>query len=386
VARVHLTSCEDYTTSRVQAAVREALAAVLPAGVIRPGLQVLLKPNVINDMTPDRAVCTHPQIVRAVAEYVLQAGASVIIADQPGYALTQEAAHAFNNTGMLQACVGLDVKFELLARGGYTDVTTSVPWRLQTVQYATRAYGADVIINLPKAKTHSQTLYTGAIKNMFGAIAPRQRIEIHLLGGYWALSEALVDCYAARVPEVHLMDAVEIMEGMGPTQGRPRHFGVIAASTDGVALDLITAGLMGFADDEIATTVVAGNSGVGERNRANIEVTGLAPAEVAQSIVRAPIVRPDMLGRLMPLLRPLVTARPHVDRRKCRKCQACAGICPRKAITIEDYARIDCSLCVECFCCLEACPYDAIGIKRSPFYAAAWWVKQLLDKLLTRKQ
>ncbi|MEN6403689.1 MAG: DUF362 domain-containing protein [Armatimonadia bacterium] len=386
MARVHLTRCNDYNPAGVQSAVREALAAVIPPGLLRPGLQVLLKPNVINDMTPDRAVCTHPQVVRAVAEYVLEAGASVIIADQPGYALAQEAARAFNNTGMVEACAGLDVQFELLAQGGYTDIALANPWRLKTVQYATRAHTADLVINLPKAKTHSQTLYTGALKNMFGAMAPRQRLEVHLLGGYWALSEALVDCYAARVPEVHLMDAVVVMEGMGPTQGRPRDLGAIAASTDGVALDLITAGLMGFADDEIATTVVAGNSGIGERLRDNIEVTGLAPAEVTRRVARAPIVRPDMLGRLMPLLRPLITARPSVDRRKCRQCQACAGICPRKAIVIEDYARVDCKLCVECFCCLEACPYDAIGLKRSPFYTLAWWVKKLLDKILTRKQ
>lgn len=386
MARVHLTRCNDYTPSCVQSAVREALAAVITPDLLRPGLQVLLKPNVINDMTPDRAVCTHPQIVRAVAQYVLEAGASVIIADQPGYALAEEAARAFRNTGMVEACAGLDVQFELLAQGGYTDVTLPNPWRVQTVQYATRAKTADLIINLPKAKTHSQTLYTGALKNMFGAMAPRQRLEVHLIGGYWALSEALVDCYAARIPEVHLMDAVDVMEGMGPTQGRPRRFGVIAASTDGVAVDLITAGLMGFADDEVATTVVAGNSGIGERHRANIEVTGLDPAEVTQRILRAPIVRPDMLGRLMPLLRPLITARPDVDRRKCRKCRACAGICPRKAIVIEDYARVDCKLCVECFCCLEACPYDAIGIKRSPLYTAAWWVKKLLDRALTRNQ
>ena len=380
MSKVHLSSCPDYERGAVRAAVGQCWQALLPPDFITPGMTVLLKPNVINDMAPERAVCTHPEVVRAVAEIALEAGGTVVIADQPGYAMAEDPSEAFRRTGMLQACADLPVTFELLARGGYEEVAPPEPYRLRTVQYSSRVLRADRVINLGKAKTHSQTLITAAIKNMFGAMAPKQRIAAHLLGRYWALSEAIVDCYAVRPPDLNLVDAVDIMEGMGPTQGRPRRMGLIAASTDGVALDAVIQQALGYDLREVATTVAAHNVGLGVIAAVDIELSGIAPEQVALRVKRSPVVRMDMLGPFVRLLRGLVSARPKVNRKQCRACGACAGICPNGAIAIEDYAQVDCDRCVECFCCMEACPYDAITVKRSPLYAVA----QRLQRLLSR--
>lgn len=379
-SRVHLAACPGYDRELVRAALRECFAALVPPDFITPGMTVLLKPNIINDMPPERAVCTHPEVVRAVAEIALEAGAEVIVADQPGYALTENPEQAFERTGMLAACEDLPVRFELLARGGYEDVAPPQPYRLAAVQYATRALKADRVINLAKAKTHSQTLFTGAVKNMFGAMAPKQRIEAHLLGRYWALCESIVDCYAARPPDFHIMDAVDIMEGMGPTQGESRRLGLIAASPDGVALDAVTQQAMGFGEEEVATTVAAANVELGARHRGQIELSGADLAALTQHVRRSPVLRLERLGPFTGLFKGWVTARPKVDRKKCQSCAACAGICPGKAIAVEDYARIDCDRCVECFCCLEACPYDAIGVRRSPLYAVGARLQRLLNR------
>lgn len=385
-AQVHLARCGDYDREAVAGAVRECLDAVAPADLIQPGQRVLLKPNVINDMAPERAVCTHPEVVRAVAEWALLCGAEVTIGDQPGYALAEEAEGAFRNTGMLEACKGLDVTFQLLARGGYDTVVPQPKFRMETVEYSRDVLQADVVINLPKAKTHSQTVYTGAVKNMFGAVAPRQRLDVHLVGKYWALSEAIVDCYAARVPNLHLIDAVQVMEGMGPTQGTPRDLGLLVASTDGVALDAVVEQLMGFDAGEVATTVAAANLGLGVRRLDEIEVTGAAISDLAIQVQPAPVVRAEMLGPLRPLLRLLVQARPAVVRKDCRACGACAGICPAGAVTIEDYAIIDCKKCLECFCCQEACPFDAIQVRRTRLYGAVWRLKKALDIVIGRRR
>lgn len=379
-SRVHLVSCPDYHRERVRNAVRECWQTLVPDDFIKPGMLVLLKPNVINDMAPERAVCTHPEVVRAVAELVLEAGGDVLVADQPGYALAHEAERAFQHNGMLQACQDLPIRFDLLARGGYEDVAPQHPYRLEAVQYSTVARQVDILINLCKAKTHSQTLYTGAVKNMFGAMAPKQRIEAHLLGRYWALSEAVVDCYAARIPDLNIMDAVDIMEGMGPTQGQPRRLGLVAASTDGVALDAVVQQALGYDLTEVATTVAATNAHLGASAADDIHLSGADPQAIAVRVRRAPAVHIENLGPLVKLFRPMVTARPGVKRTLCRSCGACAGICPGKAIAIEDYARIDCDRCVECFCCMEACPYDAITIKRSPLFSVA----QRLQRLISR--
>ena len=119
-AKVHLAECRNYDREQVRAAVRQCLGAVAPAGLIGPGARVLLKPNVINDMVPERAVCTHPEIVRAVAEWALECGGEVVIGDQPGYAMTEVVETAFSNTGMIEACRGLDVTLEFEPRAWQT--------------------------------------------------------------------------------------------------------------------------------------------------------------------------------------------------------------------------------------------------------------------------
>jgi ferredoxin len=167
---------------------------------------------------------------------------------------------------------------------------------------------------------------------------------------------------------------------MGPTQGRPRRLGMIAASVDGVALDAVTQSAMGFGPEEEAPTVAAANVKLGSRQLAEIALSGAELSELVQHIKRSPVVRMELLGPFVKLVRGLVTARPHVDPKLCKSCGACAGICPGKAIAIEDYAQVDCNQCVECFCCLEACPFDAITVKRSPMYSVAQKVQRLISR------
>lgn len=368
-SHVHIVRCPEYRRETVRQAVQECWQECVPPDFVRPGMRVLLKPNVINALPPERAVCTHPEVVRAVAEILVEAGADVLIADQPGYALTEEVQIAFAQTGLKEACGDLPVRFALLAQGGYQEVRLAQPYVLPRVQYASLVLEADRVINLPKAKTHNQTLITAAIKNMFGAMAPRQRLEVHLLGRYWALSEAIVDCYAVRVPDLHILDAVEIMEGMGPTQGQPRRMGMLIASRDGVAVDAVLQKAWGFAPEEVGTTIAAANMGLGCADVMHIHMSGLSWEQIIFPIRRSPVVRVELLGPLVKLLGRLVIARPKVIRRNCRACGACAGICPNQAITVNKLAQIDLKSCVECFCCLEACPFDAIVVRRSPVYA-----------------
>lgn len=379
-ASVHLVSCQDYGQPAVRDAVWEALNAVAPTDLIRPGSNVLLKPNVINSMPPERAVCTHPAVVRAAAEWTLERGGSVVVADQPGYALTEDVETCFRDSGLVAALSDLPVELRLMARGGYDTVAPEPHHRLSEVLFARDVLQADVVVNLAKAKTHSQTLFTGAVKNMFGAVAPKQRLAIHLLGRYWALSEAIADCYSARVPDLHLMDAVVAMEGLGPTQGRPVDTRFLAASTDGVALDAVTEDLLGFEAGAVATTIAAAGLELGEAALGAIEVTGANRAGIRRAIEQSPVVRADLMGPLIRIFGALAHACPRVRTDLCRACGACAGICPANAIIVDRVATISYERCLECFCCLEACPYDAIVVRRTPLYQVAWAVKRWLDR------
>jgi uncharacterized protein (DUF362 family)/Pyruvate/2-oxoacid:ferredoxin oxidoreductase delta subunit len=363
---VHLRACTDYSSDGVEAAVRGLLQALPSIQATRPGARVLLKPNVINPLPPERACCTHPQVVRAVAQFGCEAGWRVLVADEPGYALTGSPDQIFEATGMAAALEGLPLEVDLLKRGGYRKVTVPHPLRTREVSIATRALDADLIINLPKCKTHQQTLYTGAIKNMFGAVAPKERIALHTLGTFAAVSECLADCFSACVPHVSLMDAVVGMEGKGPSHGSPRPIGFLAASEDSVALDAVVADTVGFRVADLRTITAAADKGLGCADLTGIAVEG-PDREKFRCVLKHPpggIRRgfPRWVGRL---IRNAIWVRPLVEADTCVRCSACAGICPGRAIHLGPHAIIDYTRCIECFCCQEVCPVGAIDTRRS---------------------
>ena len=174
---------------------------------------------------------------------------------------------------------------------------------------------------------------------MFGAMAPAPAAWMSTcMGEYWALSEAIVDCYAARPPDLHLMDAVTGHGGHGAHAGQAARLGLVAASTDGVALDAVMQRCSGFTRRRSPRPSRRTMSGLGESTSIAHRDHRRRPGAVRDPVERAPVVRAEQLGLLLPLLRLLVTARPKV-RKDCRGCGACAGICPAGAVAIEDYAR-----------------------------------------------
>jgi uncharacterized protein (DUF362 family)/ferredoxin len=361
---VALQPCDSYELPAVRSAVRRCLDSVGDAlSFLQAGAHILLKPNVVTPREPARAVCTHPAVVRAVAEVVLGAGCRVLVADQPTFGFARGREEILAPTGYFEALAGLPAEVTLLGRDGYEPVAVDYPRHLPTVHVSRLYRQVDGVINLPKCKTHTQTTLTLALKNPFGAVAPRDRLRVHALGGYYALAEALVDCYAATAPEFHLMDAVVAMEGPGPTQGRPRHMGLLAASRNAVAMDFVfeyLTGLMG----QVGLTEVAARAGFGPRQIEDVPICGTDPADL-----QAPLRPPPIIGRSYPAAlgrvgEKLLHVRPGIDRRRCIACGGCRQACPADGITIGRHATIDRDVCVECFCCMEACPVDAIHVDR----------------------
>ncbi len=367
MSHVSLSVCSTYEANRVRDAVGECLGC-LPAArtLLRPGARVIVKPNLINARPPDTAICTHPAVVRAVAEWACAAGCQVTIADEPGYALLARAEPLFARAGISQACEDLPVRYELLRMGGYVVASVPNPLRLAEVRVSAALRDADVVINLPKCKTHGQTLLTGAIKNLFGGVAPRERIQIHGLGGFEGLSEAIVDAFACQRPQLTVMDAIVAMEGNGPTRGRPRPLGLVAASGDAVALDAVMEHLAGFEPGEVRVTAAAGRQGLGECNLTRVQVDGYDIRRAHVPLERPPgLIRhgmPRWVGRVVSRH---LWVRPAFDAARCVGCGACAAICPGGAIDMNGTARVNYDRCIECFCCQEVCPADAIDSRES---------------------
>jgi uncharacterized protein (DUF362 family)/NAD-dependent dihydropyrimidine dehydrogenase PreA subunit len=219
---------------------------------------------------------------------------------------------------------------------------------------------ADVVINLPKMKTHVAAGITGAVKNTFGYVIGAAKTQLHAAyPGAEPFSRAVLDVFAIRPPDVSVMDAVWAMEGQGPSGGRPRFVGRILASDDAVALDVVAAGIMGYRPDEIPYLVGAGKRGLGEVRPEAIEVVGPAGA-VAD--FRRPKVNVAVGTFLARWLSRVFVTQPRADKTVCVRCGACAAQCPVEAIRMDPFPVIDADTCIACFCCHEFCRYKAMRL------------------------
>jgi uncharacterized protein (DUF362 family)/Pyruvate/2-oxoacid:ferredoxin oxidoreductase delta subunit len=361
---VALTSCGSYEPARIGNAVRELLS---PLGgmeaFVRPGQRVLLKPNLLSAKDPSRAITTHPNLIEAVAEEVRRCGAVPFIGDSPGGAI-RGIKRVWTNTGMEEMALRSKIDLVNFEASG----SQGIDFGKYTFFVSKPVLEADVIISLPKLKTHSLTLLTCAVKNMFGVIPGFRKGELHKLypkPGEFA--EMLVHLYKLVTPSLSIVDAVLAMEGNGPSSGRPFQLGLLMAGSDGVAVDAVAADIIGFRDNFIDTTRIAAEMGLGTGDISGLALVGsgvgVKPEQFELPSNRVKKLIPRPLARMVA---PLVSVKPVIDPKRCTGCAFCFESCPVEAISKrgDSYAVND-KLCVKCLCCHELCPESSIDIKLS---------------------
>jgi uncharacterized protein (DUF362 family)/Pyruvate/2-oxoacid:ferredoxin oxidoreductase delta subunit len=362
MAFVSTIACDSYEVSTV----RRSVAAVLaPLGgmetFVRPGMRVLLKPNFLSAAGLEKAVTTHPAIIRAVVELVESAGGTALIGDSPAGPV-ERAAEVWRSSGAAEVAAGT---------GAALVPFDAVAWkRLDAQDYfiARPVLEADLVINLPKLKTHSLALYTGAVKNLFGTIPGGRKRELHLRApGIADFSSVLVDVLDLVRPGLTIMDGIVGQEGEGPgTSGTPRRYGCVAASADPVALDTVLSTAMGFQPGQVLHLAQAAARALGISNPEAIMVAG-KPEVLRFGRVKLPTTHwyyraPSWISA--PVYRS-ARLRPAVIESRCAGCGQCAAVCPRDAIEPGQPPRFDMSRCVGCMCCAEACTEGAIRARRS---------------------
>ncbi|NLS79373.1 MAG: DUF362 domain-containing protein [Chloroflexi bacterium] len=368
---VYIARCADYDRDSLQAAVQETVDGLGGlAGLIRPGWRVLLKPNLLRPAAPEQGVSTHPELVRAVAQLVLDAGATPVIADSPGGPHNRAyLAVLYRQSGMHEVAreLGIDCNDDMRT----TSVSNLDGDLLKGVEMLAVAAEADAIINLPKLKTHSFTLLSGAVKNLFGVIPGMGKTAYHAkLQTAHEFSRMLVDLALVCKPVITIMDGVLGMEGNGPSAGDVRRVGVILGSTDDLALDVVAAALVGMDPQQVPPLAVATARGLTTGRLEDVELRGL-PLEQARldppfRLPTAATARrgPSILGAISRVWPGQVTKPYPVANADCTACRTCVRACPVKAITIENgRARMATNLCIQCYCCHELCPYHAIDLQ-----------------------
>jgi uncharacterized protein (DUF362 family)/Pyruvate/2-oxoacid:ferredoxin oxidoreductase delta subunit len=367
-ATVAVVACGSYERSEVESAVRRAVELVGGVGrFVRQGERILLKPNLLSAKAPERAITTHPEVARAMIGLVRDAGATPEMGDSPGGAI-RGVERVWRNTGFLDLSEEAGVPLRSFEASGSEERSGA----RRAYMIAKPVLEADGVINLPKMKTHVLTLYTGAIKNMYGVVPGFMKGRLHSVAPRPVpFSRLLVDIFSLVPPRLSVMDAVVAMEGDGPSGGSPRHVGAILASADAVALDAVASGMMGYRERQVPTVRLAEDAGLGVAGLDAIDVVGDDPRALAPEGFRLPRTGalnyvPDIL---VTVLRPFMWVHPEMSpERGCRgpACGLCVRSCPVTAIRMVDgIPRVDYDVCVECLCCHEVCPHDAVEVKLS---------------------
>ena len=366
-----LAPCADYKPETVQSALEAAIEAAGGLDWVRPGMRVGVKLNLCALRAPEAAATTHPAAAAALTRMLVSRGAEVVLGDSPGGPFVAPLLHRLYDATGMSLCgeAGGTLNFNC----GSSEAAAPAARRLRRFAYADWLRDCDAVISFCKLKSHGMMGMTAAVKNLYGVIPGTVKSEYHFQNADpMQFSDMLVDLCEFVKPRLHLVDAVEIMEGNGPTQGTPRHLGLLLAGRDPYALDRLCAALLGLDESEIPYLESAKRRGL------------LSPEDPAIAELAAPYALKDfrrsgataswfarseddrgLRRALKQGLYYLFRSRPAADG-DCTGCGKCACGCPAHAIRIvKGRARIDRRACIRCFCCQEFCPTGAMKAQRS---------------------
>jgi uncharacterized protein (DUF362 family)/NAD-dependent dihydropyrimidine dehydrogenase PreA subunit len=366
---VSIEKCGSYDDHEVRKAVKACLA---PLGglesVVSNGDRVLVKLNLLSAKGPKAAVTTHPAIVKATVELVQELGATPVLGDSPGGGSTAASYKALLEKTGIQDVVdntGCElVRFDEAKR----EVAATNAKTFKKLTLAKAVTEADVIIGLPKLKTHNLTHYTGAVKLLYGCVPGLFKTEYHLhtANDINLFADLLLDIYETCPPALTLMDAIIGMEGAGPSNGKPRKIGLVLSSKSCTALDYVAVTIAGFDPLSVPTVRLAQERGIGPERLEDVRIYG----ERVQPLIMEDFEKTltAMLSRTPPFLinalKRFIAVKPVINVTNCKRCGDCYRACPPNAIAFKkvEGPNIDYNKCIRCYCCQELCPAGAITV------------------------
>lgn len=238
-------------------------------------------------------------------------------------------------------------------------------------------FDADVVINLPKLKSHSAAIYTGAIKNVFGCIPGLRKAKYHKIApDPMDFGEIIADIHQAGKFNLHIMDGIIAMQGEGPTAGDVYLGNKILISSDPLALDAVATKMLGMEIDDVPILVTAQKRNIGQGRLKNITIDGDYDTIPKLENFKFPKRYKSRKKRNYQAVVKVIDffkTYPRVNMKKCKECNMCVESCPVQAINKES-KEIDYNTCIECMCCHELCMHGAVELKK----------KNVLASIITR--
>jgi uncharacterized protein (DUF362 family) len=293
-SKVHIAPVADYQADLAGVLQRqyEAFRERVPLA----GKRVVLKPNIV-EYHRDKVINTNPLVVAAAIELCKREGAAeIIVAEGPGHCRNVE--HLVGASGLgdvlrhYNVCLvdlNHDEPVKLLNLGRLT--------KLDYLFLAQTVVTADVLISLPKLKTHHWAGATLSLKNLFGTLPGTcygwPKNELHWRG----VENSIVDIGLTRTPDLEIVDGIIGMEGDGPLNGTPKPLGAIIMGADPLAVDATCCRLMMLDPKRVGHLVMGYQKKLGLLNQNEIELIGERIEKLAQPFETLPQFHPLYLGR-----------------------------------------------------------------------------------------
>jgi uncharacterized protein (DUF362 family)/NAD-dependent dihydropyrimidine dehydrogenase PreA subunit len=364
--KVEIRKIESYQLDLIKSAV-EAFLTSARSFRLDNAKTVLIKPNLLGGFPPEKAVTTHPVVLEAIIQYLLDQGKEVWLGDSPGG--SGNVKQVWQITGMQELADKYPIKLVNLASYGVQESDI----KGCKLQISKLVWQVDAIINVSKYKTHSLMAFTGAVKNLFGFVPGMVKTEYHKLypdtDGFGHMIASLHKAVKHRIT-YNIMDGIVGMDGAGPSAGNPRKFGLLFGSASAPALDYIAATYMGFKLSQVGYL------------REVLHDEGIIPSQIIYPVsfnefqltdvdnqtagIRSQIMR-YVPGFMKYLLQKMFDFYPFITE-NCKACMICVKSCPVQTIKVgfEGIPAIMTDKCIRCLCCHEMCPHQAITIQKSP--------------------
>lgn len=376
---VSIVRCADYGEETCERALREVLVPFGGLDWVRPGMRVVIKANLVSAMKPEKAATTHPALLAALTGMLRERGANVVIGDSPGGTFAAPHLNAvYRVCGLSEAeAAGAELNRDFSQK----EAALPEAHTAKHITYTGYLDGADAIISFCKLKSHGMLSLSAATKNLFGAIPGIIKPEYHYrYPDPMDFADMLIDLNEFFRPKLYLVDAVQTMEGNGPTAGTPKYMGALLAGTNPHKIDLLCAKLIGLEEKNVPTLRAAQERGLTPASAEELEISGDAEEFVCKDFVTVQKGTGTDFGAqkgklLGAAAKTVLRARPKLKRSRCVGCGVCRNTCPAHAIVIEKgKAKIDRRACIRCFCCQEFCPKGAMRVHRT-------WVARIAGKL-----
>ncbi|MEM9090522.1 MAG: DUF362 domain-containing protein [Cyanobacteria bacterium P01_F01_bin.53] len=280
MASVSLIQTNTYDIESLQ----EQLTALLApmggmASFVKQGDRVLLKPNLLTSSRPTKGCTTRPEIVYCVAKMVQAGGGKPFLGDSPAFGSARGVAKA---NGLLEWAEKANVPIVEMHGKRYPINAADRDSEFENFLLSKEVMEADVVINLPKVKSHVQLTMSLGVKNLFGCVPGKMKAWWHMEAGKDSqrFGSMLVETAKAISPDLTIMDGIIGQEGSGPINGEPRELGILSASNDVFALDRTMVEVLGVSPHQVPTVAQSIRLGFCPQ-LADIEFPLRQPAELA---------------------------------------------------------------------------------------------------------